>query len=100
MKATDIFSIIKYHLFEERFELLIQEGLNRGIDIQEDTMSLYDKKVDYSILKNEKVLKMMIHDYKPTPDEQQVNLDRVLLRIQEKFDAGNQLIFIDIIKTF
>ena len=58
------------------------------------------KKVDYSILKNEKVLKMMIHDYKPTPDEQQVNLDRVLLRIQEKFDAGNQLIFIDIIKTF
>ena len=35
----------------------------------------------------------MIHDYKPTPDEQQVNLDRVLLRIQEKFDAGKPAYF-------
>ena len=78
----------KIPYIEKRFEMLIQEGLKRGIAMQEDTMLLYDRDVDYSILKHEKVLAMMIHDYEPTPEEQEVNLERILLRIREKFDAG------------
>lgn len=79
----------KIPYIEKRFELLIREGLNRGLDMQEKTITLYDPTYDYSVLSNQKVLDMMIHDYNPTPEEQEVNLERILLRIQEKFDAGN-----------
>lgn len=74
-----VFFYDKIKFIENRFQLLIEEALNRDFKLKDDTKSLFCKDYDYSLITD-----LYYNDYIPTQEEQDINIDRIILRIIEE----------------
>ena len=90
-----LFFYDKIPYIERRFKMLIEEGLSRGLDLQEKTTNLYDPEYDYSIIDK---FKNRMTDWEPDYEAMTVCVARIMDRIEEKVFRDNQPNFYKMLK--
>lgn len=90
-----LFFYNKIPYIERRFKMLIEEGLSRGLDLQEKTMTLYDPTYDYSIIEE---FRHKMTDWEPDYEAMTVCVARIMERIEEKVFRDKQPNFYKMLK--